>query len=99
MKMTAGYLRHAAFGLAILVGASVAAHARTDARTLSCQAAKDLVYGSGAIVLTTGPNTYDRYVAAQSYCAFPLVAMPAWIATADNPRCAVGFLCTQKKDD
>ena len=98
MSWTTNYLRRIGIGAAILVAAATAAEARTDVRTMSCSAAKDLVYSAGAVVLTTGPNSYDRYVSGQNYCAYPLVAKPAWVPTADNAQCPVGFLCKQKVD-
>ncbi|TIV64396.1 MAG: hypothetical protein E5V89_29790, partial [Mesorhizobium sp.] len=39
-----------------------AADARPDTRTMTCTETQALIQGRHAAVLTTGPNTYDRFV-------------------------------------
>lgn len=63
---------------------------------LACTAARSLVSSRGAIVLGTGPDLYDRYVATDGFCQTDEVAMPAFIPSADNPQCFVGYYCVRK---
>jgi len=72
------------------------AFARPDVRTMTCAQARALVLQNGAVVLTTGQYTYDRYVARQAYCFAPFVIQRAWVATADTEQCPVGYTCEQR---
>lgn len=72
-----------------------AAHGRPDSTAMTCAEAKDMVAAHGAIVIGTGPNLYDRYVAHGGYCAHGEVAEPAWIKTSDDDQCMVGYTCEQ----
>ncbi|TKT80073.1 hypothetical protein [Aquamicrobium sp. LC103] len=82
----------AALGAA-LVSAAIAtaavAQGRPDTRMMSCEQTQALIQRSGAIVLTTGRHTYDRYVAAWRFCNYPDVPKQTWIATRDTPQCLV----------
>lgn len=83
-----------AFIVMLLLVSSVAdAQTRPDARNMNCGRASSLVHANGAIVLGTGPHTYDRYVSSVRFCPYPQVARPVWIATADEAQCFVGYLC------
>jgi len=46
------------------------------------------------VVLGTGPDIYDRYVANESFCPTGYYARPAFLPTRDNPRCFVGYYCS-----
>lgn len=85
--------------LAALLAGS--AHARIYSPSLSCAEARNLVARSGAVILYTSPYTYDRYVAHQGYCsnAGDEIARPAFVPTADHPRCFVGYTCDQDNRD
>ena len=72
------------------------AYARPDVRTMSCAQASAIVRQSGAVVLTTGRYTYDRYVAGQRYCERPFVIRRAWVATGDTRQCNIGYTCEQR---
>jgi len=82
--------------LIILLSLADLAYARPDVRTMSCAQASALVRQSGAVVLTTGRYTYDRYVAGQTFCERPFVTRSAWVATADTDRCNIGYTCEQR---
>ena len=69
------------------------AQARPFSPGLRCGDVANLVSLNGARVITTGDGTYDRYVAAQRYCTRGETTKPAWIPTADNPQCFVGYTC------
>jgi hypothetical protein len=63
--------------------------------TMSCQQAHALVASQGAIVLRTGPITYDRYVISPAYCMRAETTEPTWVPTADTPQCFIGYVCRQ----
>jgi hypothetical protein len=63
---------------------------------MSCHGARELVGAQGAIVLNTSPTTYDRYLAGSGQCALGEVTEPAWVPTADNPQCPVGYRCVTR---
>ena len=86
----------AAAAAAMLAATSVAI-ARPDARTMSCEQARALLRQSGAVVLTTGQHTYDRYVSGYNYCSWPMAPTQTWISTADTNQCPV-YNC-QRVDD
>ncbi|PBC09546.1 hypothetical protein [Mesorhizobium sp. WSM3859] len=74
---------------AILLAATVLTEARPDTRTMSCQQLQQLIQSNRAVVLTTGPNTYDRYVRQfGNECDWPRVPMSAYVPTRDD-RCPV----------
>lgn len=79
---------------------AVQAQARPDVRTMTCQQARSLIQQSGAVVLTTGRYTYDRYVANQRFCPIGQVTERAYLPTRDTPSCFVGYTCEiDKRDD
>lgn len=72
---------------AALAGAGIAQGQRPDARAMSCDEARALVRANGAVVLTTGRHTYDRYVADGRYCSIGEAAVPQAIRTRDGEGC------------
>jgi hypothetical protein len=89
------------FILALLTSATLTAalssgahaQARPFSPGLRCGDVANLVSLNGARVISTGGGTYDRFVAAQRYCARGETTKPAWVLTADNPQCFVGYTC------
>ena len=47
----------------------------------------------GAVVMTTGPHTYQRIVSQHRYCDRWQVLFPEMAPTRDNPQCIVGSRC------
>jgi hypothetical protein len=82
--------------LLLLVPSVALAQARPDARRLSCEQARSVVLAYGAVVMSTGTYTYDRYVSGAQFCIRSQVTVPAWISTADNGQCFVGYLCQDR---
>jgi hypothetical protein len=82
----------------VLVSMSSGALAQSNPLTLrmSCNGARALVATQGAIVLNTGPATYDRYVSGYGRCVLGEVPGPAWVPTADNPQCPIGYRCEER---
>jgi len=79
------------FGLAALVAvaATGTALARPDTRAMTCAQTQNLIVRNGAVVLTTGRHTYDRYVAGAGYCSWPDVPTQTSVRTADTGHCPV----------
>ncbi|WP_421917315.1 hypothetical protein [Mesorhizobium sp.] len=70
---------------AVLIAATSVAEARPDARKMTCEQAQGLISSRHAAVLTTGQNTYDRYVRQYgTECDFPEVPVPAYVRTLDG---------------
>lgn len=83
---------------AILLAATGLADARPDTRTMGCRQLQQLIQSHRAVVVTTGPNTYDRYVRQfGNECDWPKVPMSAYVPTRDG-RCPV-YNCEQPVDD
>ena len=85
--------RGALLAMALATVGSAAAEARPDSLTMTCAAAARLVSSSGAVVMGTGPNIFDRYVISVRYCSGFEQLKPEWIKTKDNPQCFVGYTC------
>jgi len=62
---------------------------------MSCAQAAGLVRARGAVVLHTGPTTYDRYVSGPGQCEGDQNTAPAWVRTADTAQCFIGYRCQQ----
>jgi hypothetical protein len=78
-------------GLAVLcVFALISAgHARPDARTMTCSQIQALLDREGAVVISTGPNTFDLFVSGQAGCSGTEVARATSIAASDTSQCQV----------
>ena len=79
------------FGVAVL--AASASFARPSTLGMSCQQAQNLVARSGAIVLSTGGQTYDRFVANPGYCLFGEYVYNGYAPTKDSQQCPLGYVC------
>lgn len=84
---------------ALVVSAMGAAQARPDTRSMPCANARTLVQQNGAVVLSTGTHTYDRFVRSQSFCTYNEVATMTWVPTSDDRKCPVGYTCKQDNYD
>ena len=78
------------FGLIIAAAVSAfsPAEARPDARAMTCAEVQALILRERAATLTTGPNTYSRYVAPGA-CDGTGLARPTSVATKDTDQCTV----------
>jgi hypothetical protein len=80
-----------------LSAASVAsAQQRPDTRALPCAGARALVQDYQAVVMTTGPYTYDRIVSGFGLCERGQITEIKMAPTQDNPSCHVGYVCKEK---
>ena len=83
--------------LSATAGSALAQVGRPFTPQMSCQSASSLVAANGALVLNTGPNTYDRYVRDASACFAGQVTRPAWVPAADQAQCFVGYTCIERE--
>lgn len=97
LKTTA--LLWAALAAASLFADGVMAQGRPDSLRMSCAAARGLVSTRGAVVLGTGPDIYDRFVASQGFCQRDEITKPTWVPTADTQQCFVGYRCQRVNDE
>src|SRR5690606_1665967 len=82
--------RKAIFASILMAAALPAlAQGRPDARTMSCERVQSLIAERGAVVLTTGRHTYDRYVQDGRFCDMLKVARPITITTQGGEPCVV----------
>jgi len=85
--------------LASFSTAALAQAGRPSTLAMTCAQAKALVASRGAIVLSTSPTTYDRYVRDASFCTWPEMAQTAWVRTADVEQCPLGAVCRSIPND
>jgi len=83
--------------LASLVAAASTAAARESTTGMSCAQAAAVVASEGAIVLTTGEHTYDRFVAHVGFCQHGEQAVPVVAPTLDSEYCSVGYRCEYRQ--
>lgn len=92
------------FGGVLLTGVLMAAsganaQGRASTVNMSCAQAQSIVARSGAVVLGTGGNTYDRFVNSRAFCTPSEVTKPAWAPTADVRQCFIGYRCEEFSHD
>jgi len=88
-------MREIAFcAAAMVIAATSFANARPETRKMTCAQTQALIRSQHAAVLTTGPNTYDRYVRQfGNECDYPYVPMVAYVPTRDG-QCMV-YRCNE----
>ncbi len=78
----------------VLLAPVAAEAARPSTLGMTCQQAQGMVASRGAVVMSTGKHTYDRFVASGGYCEVAEWAVWATAPTKDTRRCALGYTCT-----
>ena len=76
-----------------LFAAPAFAQSRPDTRKMTCPEARKLVETRRAVVLSTGDNTYDRFVWTAQSCARGESTVPAYARTLDFTGCHIGYTC------
>jgi hypothetical protein len=79
-------------GLLASCGASFASEMIFTPR-LPCRTIAETVAQRGAALLSTGRDTFDRYVSDQGHCSRDEELRPAWAPSADKAQCFVGYTC------
>ncbi|CAN7557269.1 hypothetical protein [Mesorhizobium caraganae] len=75
--------------VAIVIAAANFADARPDTRKMTCAQTQALIQSQHAAVLSTGPNTYDRYVRQfGNECDAPSLPMVEYVPASDG-QCMV----------
>ena len=82
---------------ALALGVIAPASARPFTPSMSCGSAAGLVAGQGAVVLSTSPTTYDRYVRGYGYCAQGEYLERAFVQTRDAQACLIGYTCSTRE--
>lgn len=70
-----------------------AAEARPDTRKMTCAQAQAFVNRQGAVVMTTGTHTFDRFVSSPRYCQVAERIQPERVQTSDQRRCLLQWRC------
>jgi hypothetical protein len=76
-------------------GTAALAQSAGSTQGMSCHQAAALVRSRGAVVLHTGPMTYDRFVSGAGFCLRGETTEPVWVRTADTAQCFIGYRCRQ----
>jgi hypothetical protein len=79
--------------LALSMPSVAIAQSRLSTTSMSCASANALVISRHAIVLSTGGQTYDRFVSDQSQCFVGQTTLPGFAPAADNAQCLIGWRC------
>ena len=91
--------------MAVVATASLAlcsaaqAQRRPETTAMTCAAARALVQSSGAIVIGTGGQTYDRLVRHRGFCTSTERTEVVFAPTRDNPACYVGDRCVERVNE
>jgi hypothetical protein len=87
-------MKMARAGLFILfIGIGTIAFARPSTQSMSCREAQALLASKGAVVMTTGPHTYERFLVDDNYRMIAEYADAASAPTKDVRSCPLGFTC------
>ena len=83
---------------AMLMAGTSVAQARPSTVNMTCAQAAATVASAGAIVLSTGQHTFERFVAHNGFCLPGERAERATAPTLDTPYCAIGYTCEQRRE-
>jgi hypothetical protein len=93
-------LAAAGFSAALLGAAPVAAQeGLPDVRTMTCGQVQSFIKARRAVVMRTGPTTYDRFVSEDILCRPDAYGAPDFERTLDNSRCMIGYYCHQYEEN
>jgi hypothetical protein len=91
-------MKKIALALAFMAaGSGVQAQQRPSTLNMTCEQARQLVFSRGAIVLSTGTYTYERFVRDVSFCLRTEMTEIVWAPTRDTPQCPVGYRCKEQE--
>jgi hypothetical protein len=88
-----------AIAIVAAVLATSPALARPDARAMTCGELNGLIVREGAVVVTTGTHTYQRFVASWGFCDPWEMLQPVYQSTSDQKRCVVYSVCADRPFD
>lgn len=84
--------------LSAAVSLPAMAQNRPDTRAMSCDEVRATIAARGAVVMTTGRHTFDRYVTDTRHCAPPEIALVTTVPTRDVAQCMV-YACRANPHD
>ncbi|MEM6848900.1 MAG: hypothetical protein AAF580_12675 [Pseudomonadota bacterium] len=70
-----------------------AAYARPDTRSMTCAGVQSFVNQRGAVVMTTGQNTFERLVSSARFCQVAEGPTIARVQSSDRRNCTVRWKC------
>ncbi len=94
MRLTKSILTTATIVTIVLPLSTSFAAARPDTTRMTCNQVRNMVYSRGGIVLSTGRNTYDRFVSSRRFCPPGDYIERAHVRTRDRRSCPIGYTCT-----
>ena len=78
----------------LLLIANAAEAARPSTLGMTCHQAQRFLASRGAVVMSTGQHTYNRFVISGGYCEVAEWTEPATAPTKDARHCPLGYTCT-----
>ena len=81
---------------AVSLIATAAMAQRPSTLAMTCDEANGLVASEGAVVLSTGRHTFNRFVAKAGFCSYGEYAYEGTAPTADARRCRIGYVCKKQ---
>ncbi len=60
------------------------AEARPDTRSMTCNQLQAFIKKNGAVVMNTGPRTYNRFVYHRGFCLYSETVGTAWVDASDG---------------
>jgi hypothetical protein len=88
-----------AVGIGLSATTQASAAARPDTRIMTCEQARAFVREKGAVIMSTGQYTYERFVSGYGYCDRGEETWLQVAPTKDNPKCRVGYICRDRISD
>lgn len=82
---------------AMLIAGTTIAEARPSTLNMTCAQAAATVAARGAVVLSTGVHTFDRFVAHNGFCLPGEYTKAANAPTLDTPYCTLGYTCEHRR--
>ena len=73
--------------LILFLVASQAQAQRPSTLDMTCAEAQSFIAANGAVVMSTGEHTYDRFVAHRGHCLPGEFMDYKWVPAADTPQC------------
>jgi hypothetical protein len=93
------FMLRLSFTLALSLLTCPAMAARPSTLDMTCDQARNFVASHGAVVMTTGRFTFERFVAHAGYCMWDEYAAREWAPTRDASQCLVGYACRYRPSE
>ncbi|MHA7774933.1 hypothetical protein [Roseibium sp. M-1] len=77
------------FGFASVLVTTGPAAARPNSNAMTCAQVQSMINQNGAVVLSTGQYTFDRYVSNTNFCQHGQITRWDYVPTKDARKCRV----------